>query len=465
MKHCTLGTKLTLWSALIVTVALIASTLASDIFVYRTERRELDAQLRQSARHFFEQFRVHGSMIEWVISHEMEEVFSSQDKTRFVLVRGPDGRALYHSPNMPVGVDLPSSPGLHHARIGDIGVRLGVFREHGLTLYYAGDTAEFKELIIELAIGHLVALPFVLAVVALGGWWLGQQAVRPVKAMAEAADSIQPGELDRRLPVPAREDEIGRLACVFNQMLDRLQRGFQQATRFSTDASHELRTPLAVLRASIEELLEDPALSEAQREAVVELQMQTQRLISITNTLLLLARADAGRLRLQLEDADLRDIVTECIEDARILGEQHEVRVECELAEPAPVRVDALRIRQVLLNLLDNAVKYNAPAGRVELRLTAADGRCHLRVGNTGPGISAAEQAGLFGRFFRAGQQEDTPGSGLGLSLARELARSHDGDVVLLSSREGWTEFELSLPMRAVPDVVPAFSAAAPARV
>jgi signal transduction histidine kinase len=448
MSRCTLGTKLTLWSALIVTVALLASALTSDIFVYRTERRELDQELHQAAHHFFEQHQTHGAKVDWLISRGVEEVFSPHDRNRFVLIRSADGRAVYSSPNMPAGLDFPTGSGMYNARIGETKVRLGVFRERGLTLYLAGNTAEFTELIAELAIGHLVALPFVIAVVALGGWWLGLQALRPVKAMADAAGSIQPEELGRRLPQPIQADEIGRLARVFNEMLDRLQRGFQQATRFSTDASHELRTPLAVLRASVEDLLEDPTLTEPQRDAVAELQFQTQRLISITNTLLLLARADGGRLSLQLEDADLRDLMLDCFEDARILGEQHGVRVECQFDTPGLVRVEPLRVRQTLLNLLENAVKYNVPDGRVEMRLTVAGGWCRVRVGNTGPEIPAAEQVGLFERFFRAGRWEDTPGSGLGLSLARELARGHAGDVVLLSSREGWTEFELSLPMR-----------------
>jgi signal transduction histidine kinase len=231
-------------------------------------------------------------------------------------------------------------------------------------------------------------------------------------------------------------------------MLDRLQRGFQQATRFSADASHELRTPLAVLRGSVEELLADPQLNDAQREAVTALQMQTQRLISITNTLLLLTRVDAGRLQLELHDHDLRDVVRDCLEDAGILAEQREVQIETELGDGSPVRVDAGRIRQVVLNLLDNAVKYNEPGGRVRLELVNVDGVCRLRVGNTGAGITPTEREGLFGRFFRAGQQEDMPGAGLGLSLARELARSHGGEVTLVSSRDGWTEFELTIPAR-----------------
>ncbi len=451
MKRLPLGTKLTLWSALIVAVALVASALTADIFVYRTERRQLDEEIHQSARHFFEQFRAHGSSLGWVASPGIEEVFSPHDKNRFVLVKDTEGQFLYRSPNMPAEIDLPSASGMHRARIAETPVRLGVFHQHDLVLCLAGNTTDVTELVTELMVGHFIALPFAVAVVALGGWWLGQQALRPIKAMADAADAIQPEELGRRLPEPAQDDEIGRLARVFNEMLERLQRGFQQATRFSTDASHELRTPLAVLRASVEDLLEDPDLNEVQREAVAELQFQTQRLISITNTLLLLARADAGRLSLQLEDADLRDLMLDCYEDARILAEQQGVHIDCKFEVPGLVRADPLRIRQALLNLLDNAVKYNVPDGRVEMRLIGDDGWCRVRVGNTGPGISAEEQAGLFGRFFRAGQHEDTPGSGLGLSLARELARSHTGDVVLISSREGWNEFELSLPARTPP--------------
>ena len=449
MKPIPLGVKLTLWSAIIVAAALICSALASDLFVSRTERHELDRELRQTAHHFFEQFRAHGSSVEWVASHEIDEVFAPDDPTRFVLVRAADGRALFRTQNLPVDLALPSSSGMHDARIGEVRVRFGVFRENGLILFLAGATTEITELTRKLMLGHLVALPLVLLVVALGGWWLARQALEPVKAMADAADLTHPEQLGERLPETSSEDEIGRLTRAFNQMLDRLQRGFLQATRFSTDASHELRTPLAVLRGSIEQMLADPKLSEVQRDAVADLQSQTQRLVSITNTLLLLARADAGRLQLQLEDRELRDILGDCLEDAGILAEQHEVRIERDLGEAAPVRVDAGRIRQVVLNLLDNAVKFNIRGGRVQVALSLAGGQCRLRIGSTGPGISEPEQVGLFERFFRAGQHEDTPGAGLGLSLARELARSHGGDVKLISSRAGWTEFELVIPARA----------------
>ena len=466
MNRLPLGAKLTLWSALIVAVALAASALTSDIFVYRTERKDLDAEIHQAAHHFFDQFKTHGWQHSWVQSTDVEEVFSPSDKNRFVLVIDDEGQTLYHSPNMPPDAALPApnQTGLHNARFRNVSVRLGVFQQHGVTLYLAGNTSEITDLVTELVVGHLVALPLIIAGCALGGWWLGKQALRPVKEMANAADAIQPEDLARRLPEPNQDDEIGRMARVFNELLDRLQRGFEQATRFSTDASHELRTPLAVLRASVENLLSDPTLSESQREAVAELQLQTQRLISITNTLLLLARADAGRLKLQLEDADLRDLMLDCYEDAGILAEQKGVHIDCICDVPGPVRVDPLRIRQALLNLLDNAVKYNVPNGRVEMKLSVADEVCRVRVGNSGSQISPEEQSGLFRRFFRAGQHEDTPGSGLGLSLARELARSHSGDIALVSSREGWNEFELSLPLRtAAPEAQPAVPVPEPA--
>jgi signal transduction histidine kinase len=326
---------------------------------------------------------------------------------------------------------------------------LGVFHRHGLTLYLAGDTADFTALVVRLMVGHLVALPFVLAAVAFGGWWLAKEALRPVKTMADATDSIRPEDLATRLPESSEDDEIGRLTRAFNRMLERLERGFQQATRFSSDASHELRTPLAVLRGSVEELLSDADLTEPQRVAVEELEDQVQHLISITSTLLLLARADAGRLKLQVEDTDLRSIVTDCLEDARILGEQREVVIECALSEPAPLQADEVRLGQAVLNLLDNAVKYNAPGGRVEVKLAAVEDGWSLRVGNSGPEIPAEARAGLFERFFRAGQHEDTPGAGLGLSLARELVRTHGGDIALVQSSNGWNEFEMTLPKKA----------------
>jgi signal transduction histidine kinase len=177
---------------------------------------------------------------------------------------------------------------------------------------------------------------------------------------------------------------------------------------------------------------------------------QTRRLSDITASLLLLSRADAGRLTLDIGKHDLAELTEACAEDARIIAEQQDVQVEVELPASAPAQVDPLRFSQIASNLLDNAVKYNHPGGVVRVQLSDGGSAWYLRIGNTGQGIPAEHHRRLFDRFFRVEHTGDVPGQGLGLGLARELARAHGGDVVLTRSADGWSEFCVSLPKAGV---------------
>jgi signal transduction histidine kinase len=246
--------------------------------------------------------------------------------------------------------------------------------------------------------------------------------------------------------VPPTNDEIARLAQVLNSMLDRLERSFHQATRFSADASHELKTPLTILRNMVEELLESPTVrGDDQRQAQVLLE-QTLRLSSITESLLLLSRADTGQLRIDLAPTDICQIIEGVTEDAGAMAQDREIQIETKLPEELPGLADAGRLSQILLNLLENAVKYNHPGGRITISAGhEEDGRIFIRVANTGPAIPPEKSELIFNRFFRITGNEAVEGHGLGLSIARELARAHGGDLTLERSDSQWTEFLVRL--------------------
>jgi two-component system heavy metal sensor histidine kinase CusS len=234
---------------------------------------------------------------------------------------------------------------------------------------------------------------------------------------------------------------------VLNRMMDRLEASFRQATRFSADASHELKTPLAIMQGELENALQATAPGSADQQLFCNLLEETQRLTTITRSLLLLAQADAGQLKLALEPVNLSAELESMIEDARVLAGDLRLTFETHLPPDVRLPADRALLHTVIFNLLSNAIKYNEPDGRIELRLESSPGKIIFTIGNTGPGIPAADQASVFERFHRA-RRPNTPrvdGIGLGLSLAREIVRAHGGELSLKESRSGWTAFTVHL--------------------
>lgn len=297
----------------------------------------------------------------------------------------------------------------------------------------------------------LAALPLAALLAAAGSWLLSGRALRPVQAITEAAESITASGLDQRLSVAGEDAEFARLIKVFNDMLGRLEKSFQQATRFSADAAHELKTPLAVLQGELEQAVQEAEVGSAQQQVYGDLLDEVQRLKSIIRKLLLLSLADGGRLQLSLEPLDFSAAVATLQEDTEALAPELTVTVEVE--PDVWVRADADLLGQVLRNLASNAVKYNRPAGRIRYQLRRRENVVHLTVINTGPGVPAEDVGRVFDRFYRANKARDraVEGVGLGLSLAREIVRAHGGELALVASGEDATTFVLSLPLASAP--------------
>jgi signal transduction histidine kinase len=264
-----------------------------------------------------------------------------------------------------------------------------------------------------------------------------------------ATERIDSEQLNQRVPVTKANDELDRLAEVFNAMLDRLEKSFAQTKRFAADASHELRTPLTIMRGEIELLLREPGILPSHEGKLLSLQEEIDRLDRITESLLLLTHLDARSAALERATVNLSTLVSEACEDAELLGASRQVRVEVNIGEDIRVLGDSVHLRRILLNLLDNATKFNVVGGRAQCVLSSQEERAILCVRNTGPGIPTALSPRVFQRFFRADASRTgkEASHGLGLSLAREIARAHGGDLQYVIPREpGWTEFILTLP-------------------
>jgi heavy metal sensor kinase len=296
----------------------------------------------------------------------------------------------------------------------------------------------------------LLTLPLVLLLVGGGGWLVAGRALRPLTTIADTAERITARGLDQRIPQPTENPEAARVIQVLNRMMDRLESSFRQATRFSADASHELKTPLAVMQGELENALQAAVPGSPAQQLFANLLEETQRLTTITRSLLLLAQADAGQLPLARQPVDLRTVIADLVEDAHALAADGRLTFDVHLDSDPKVEADAALLRTALFNLLKNAIKYNEPEGRIEVRLAASPDAVQLSVANTGPGIPPADQARIFERFFRSerARSKSADGLGLGLSLAREILRAHGGDLTLQESRPGWTVFTATLPAK-----------------
>jgi signal transduction histidine kinase len=276
------------------------------------------------------------------------------------------------------------------------------------------------------------------------------RALRPVTALTQTAERVTARGLDQRIPTMTRDQEFNRLITVFNEMMDRLEESFQQATRFSADASHELKTPLTRLQVELEQALESAPSGSPQQEVYSSLLDEIHRLKAIIQKLLLLSLADAGRLQINCQPVNLTRMLENVIEDCRTLAPN--LTVEHDLAPDIMVSADPDLLEQALQNVTSNAIKYNCEGGRIRVELTKTDNRVLVRVTNTGPGIPAADRDLIFQRFYRAdkSRSQRVEGVGLGLSLSREILRGHAGDLVLDPTAEPLTTFVAWLPSPAL---------------
>lgn len=326
--------------------------------------------------------------------------------------------------------------------------RIGVLGNPYTTLVLAANLDEYNLDLSRLRRRFLAALPLALLLVGGGAWFLASRTLRPVTALTRAAEGITERGLDQRLAAPAHDREFQRLITVFNAMLDRLEKGFHQARRFSADASHELKTPLALLQAELEQALHAAPSGSPQQQTYSSLLDEIHRLKAILEKLLLLSLADSGRLILQCAPTNLSDILANIVEDCAALAPQ--MTLEQVIPAGIVVQADAVLLEQALQNLTGNALKYNRPGGRLRVALAAEADVAVVTVGNTGPGIPPEDRSRVFERFFRADparQRDRAAGVGLGLSLSREILRAHHGELTLSGTEGDWTEFTAFVPL------------------
>ena len=301
---------------------------------------------------------------------------------------------------------------------------------------------------VELAL--VAGVPVLLLLATAGGYLLARQSMRPVAEMTDRAARIGAENLHERLPVPRPADELGRLALVLNELLARVSAAFEQQRQLIADASHELRTPVAILSSETELALSRERSPEELRKALVAVHDEAGRLHHVVEDLFLLARANAGERLLVMDELYLDDLASDCVDATRALAARKEIALEFCGDRDLPFRGDESLLRRLLLNLLDNAIKYTPSGGSVEVRTSRVDGGYTVAVSDSGPGVDADARERLFDRFYRASRArqagEEAPGAGLGLAIARSIAEAHGGRLELAATGEAGSTFVLTLP-------------------
>jgi signal transduction histidine kinase len=446
MRTWPLRWKIALYSAWLAVAATIGGAITTWFVMRHAEIAAFDRRLTTDAQEFFRDVE-HFEGSRTNNGPVFKEIFVPLSlRKHLVEVTDARGAVLYLSPRLRQPFPRDGIKKFHNHKIDGKNIRLAEFSENGLTLRAGDDLKEINQIGSDIFLAMLGAIPTVLLVTLVGSAWVASKAIAPVEEIRQAAKRITAQRLDQRLPVPSTKDEIAGLIEVINATFERLQRSFEQSARFSADASHHLKTPIAIVRAGVEEIVADVDCSEGTRARAEGLLNRIYHLSSVVDNLLLLSRADAGRLELSKTEFDLEEVLEGVLDDALTLAEPLDLKVEAAVPKHLLLKADRTFVAMIAQNLVENAVKYNTHGGRIRVEARAVNGEVEVTIGNTGDGIPKNGTGQLFERFYRVCGGERVPGHGLGLSIARQLARAHGGDVELVRSNGTWTEMRVRLP-------------------
>jgi heavy metal sensor kinase len=450
--------RLTIWYVTVMLVVLAVYAAAVFTVVSRNASEALDARIRSD-------FQWASAMVDETpdggIAWSYDDI--TEEENFWFLVWSPEGTLLFQNVearNSPlpgsrelalaaddtvVPLDHPVAPVRVLTRRGRIGAT-------PVVIQVARSEAAMRGNIRELALILALGLPLAAAIAGLGGYALARRALLPIERMTDRAQTITAERLHDRLPVHNPDDEMGRLATVFNETLARLEGSFEQMRRFTADVSHQLRTPLTAIRTVGEVGLRERRDEAAYRGIIGSMLEEADRLASLVDRLLMLSRAETGEARAPAEAFDLADLAQEVAGHLEVLAEEKRQSIVCERAggrDGVQATADRFAVRQALINLVDNAIKFS-PAGRqIRLRVSEAPGEAIVEVIDTGRGIDPAACERIFDRFYRAADG-DPSGAGLGLSIAKGAVEASGGRLTLVTSGPGGSTFQIALP-RATP--------------
>lgn len=447
MRPSSVRIRLTLWYTAALALLILTFALAIYLVVGASLLQQVDRQLEKDfatvARVVTDEpaeineLAQHGSVNLFQVFEGNEVVAETDDWSRAGLEKAPVDKAgqswSWEAPNrLPYRVKQATATSIGHSYL----VRV------------AEDEQTMRRALQSLTMILLIGIPFTLALAVIGGYLLAGRVLSPIGAMAAKAGEITAERLAERLPIEDPRDEFGRLATVFNQTFARLEDSFERLRRFTADASHELRTPLTAIRSVGEVGLREDLDVTACREVIASMLEEADRLTKLVDSLLMLSRADAGTAAVRREPTDLTALALEAVDCLQVLAEEKEQCLSFDAGEPVSALIDPTTLRQALLNLVDNAIKYAPEQGHIRVTVRRTKGEAIVEVADDGPGIPKAHQDRIFDRFYRIdkGRAREMGGAGLGLAITRWAVEVNGGRIELESEEGHGSSFRIMLP-------------------
>ena len=452
--------RLTVWYAGVLAGILLLFSVAIYAGVNHFLRRNLHESLVKDAQEVGSIVRENANeRDESAIGREVGEHFSPEGNERAVRVLSEAGKVIYstgRSDEFPFwngsqAHDQAFDTAYQAADGQEVLVRTqAVFADNGRKYFVqiAASLAYTNGILRQLLGVLLLALLLATAIAITGGVFLIRSSLKPLDNIAVRAQKITSRNLHERMPVLNTGDELQQLSISLNRMIERLEEAFHHISRFSADASHELRTPLTIMRGELETAVQNPEIDAGVRETLGTALEETVRLSKIVDQLLTMSRLDAGEAFVEVSRFDFSELVKTTVEHMRLLAEEKKLSVKVEAADAIQVEGDRARLQQVVVNLLDNAIKYTSEGGSVSVKVCAEADKAVLTVTDSGIGISQEAQAHIFERFYRTdkARSRQMGGTGLGLSIVKSIGAAHGGRVSVQSAEGHGSTFRFEIP-------------------
>jgi heavy metal sensor kinase len=454
-----------MWYAGLLTGAFLLFSVA----LYQVLRGYLESSLAQTLVRRSEQIAV--SLLadmdktgEHYVADQIATRYAPENYDRFIRITRPDGTILYASGRTanfdptglhPLSVNEVKGDFVQKALLGDgshVMVTVKVFQSndgHRFLIESGGPMAPIETILSHLLLSLLLGVPLLGLVAVGGGFILVGRALAPVVQIAKSAEQITLHNLNDRLPLTKTGDELEHLSLALNRMIARLSDAFEQNRRFLADASHELRTPLAAWRGEMESVVEQTRGLPELRDRAGSALEEVDRLAKIVEALFAISRLDAGEAQQEWARFDLAPLAASTTEQMSLLAEDKGVSVSCKVQGKVSVDGDRARIKQVVVNLLDNAIKYTPSGGSINLDVSAHENKAVIEVADTGIGIPPNALPHIFERFYRVdkARSRDAGGAGLGLAIVKSICLAHGGQVCVESNEGLGSRFKVELPL------------------